>query len=302
MSWPVIENYSSAVHPFIHSSVHPFVLSMLAVSYLFTCHAFARRVFICKECFCARGHIIFIKVQRKLVLKLAIQASCRKHLLAQISLSTSQKRTSHNREGWGKSVKSCEIRQTHEIPWNSLEITLDLSVQHIWNLSRLLELFNCHKLDTSSQKQASNILKLPRIDVCCEKLGTSHDIKSFATGSFLDGTCIVVERANDYLCHKNIKNAGQNIAKPIIIDFLHNLPRKYPQYQSYFFIIFYFLRDTKPDLTKVWSCHMNVQILREVYPENSCENPPKSANFLRICPWKSRKTWLFSLQSIRGPD
>lgn len=43
----------------------------------------------------------------------------------------------------------------------------------------------------------------------------SHDIKSFAIGSFLDGTCIVIERANDYLCYKNIKNAGQIIAKPI---------------------------------------------------------------------------------------
>ena len=32
----------------------------------------------------------------------------------------------------------------------------------------------------------------------CEKLGTSHNVKGFAIGSFLEG--IVVERANDDLC------------------------------------------------------------------------------------------------------
>ena len=34
--------------------------------------------------------------------------------------------------------------------------------------------------------------------LCCEKLGTSHDVKGFAIGSFLEH--IVVERANDDLC------------------------------------------------------------------------------------------------------
>ena len=56
----------------------------------------------------------------------------------------------------------------------------------------------------------------------CEKLGTSHDVEGFATGSFLER--IVVERANDNLCQKNIKNTGLIRAKPI--DFLRNLPRK----------------------------------------------------------------------------
>ena len=42
--------------------------------------------------------------------------------------------------------------------------------------------------------------------LCCEKLGTSHDVKGFAIGSFLEH--IVVERANDDLCLKNVKNAG----------------------------------------------------------------------------------------------
>ena len=42
--------------------------------------------------------------------------------------------------------------------------------------------------------------------LCCEKLGTSNGVKGFAIGSFLER--IVVERANDDLCLKNVKNAG----------------------------------------------------------------------------------------------
>ena len=45
-----------------------------------------------------------------------------------------------------------------------------------------------------------------RRGLCCEKLGTSNDVKGFAIGSFLER--IVVERANDDLCLKNVKNAG----------------------------------------------------------------------------------------------
>ena len=41
--------------------------------------------------------------------------------------------------------------------------------------------------------------KTTRRRLCCEKLGTSHDLKNFAIGSFLDG---IVERVNDYLCLK----------------------------------------------------------------------------------------------------
>ena len=50
-------------------------------------------------------------------------------------------------------------------------------------------------------------------------MGTSHDVKGFAIGSFLER---IVERANDVLCEKNIKNAGLITAKPT--DFLRNLP------------------------------------------------------------------------------
>ena len=40
--------------------------------------------------------------------------------------------------------------------------------------------------------------KTTRRKLCCEKLGTSHDIKSFAIGSFLEH--FVVKIANNYIC------------------------------------------------------------------------------------------------------
>ena len=48
---------------------------------------------------------------------------------------------------------------------------------------------------TETCKQRS---ETTRRRLCCKKLGTSHDIKGFAIGSFLER--IVVERANDDLC------------------------------------------------------------------------------------------------------
>ena len=52
---------------------------------------------------------------------------------------------------------------------------------------------------TSSLKRANKQRsETIRRRLCCEKLGTSHDVKGFAIGSFLEH--IVVERANDVLC------------------------------------------------------------------------------------------------------
>ena len=48
---------------------------------------------------------------------------------------------------------------------------------------------------TETCKQRS---ETTRRRLCCEKLGTSHDVKGIAIGSFLEH--IVVERANDDLC------------------------------------------------------------------------------------------------------
>ena len=40
-----------------------------------------------------------------------------------------------------------------------------------------------------------------RLRLCCEKLGTRHEVKGFAIGSFLER--MVVERANDDLSEKH---------------------------------------------------------------------------------------------------
>ena len=69
-----------------------------------------------------------------------------------------------------------------------------MSVQHIWNFSQLLGLFTCRKLVNLSSRNSETT----RRRLCCEKLGTSHDVKGFAIGSVLER--IVVERANDDLC------------------------------------------------------------------------------------------------------
>ena len=53
-------------------------------------------------------------------------------------------------------------------------------------------------LETSSPQQANNVTKLPGVYYVAKKLDTSHDVKSFAIGSFLKG--FVVRIANDYLC------------------------------------------------------------------------------------------------------
>ena len=39
-------------------------------------------------------------------------------------------------------------------------------------------------------------LKITRRKLCCEKLGTSHDVKSFVIGSFLEHFVVII----DYLC------------------------------------------------------------------------------------------------------
>ena len=73
-----------------------------------------------------------------------------------------------------------------------------MSVQHIFETyfsyrGYLLAVYLQIYLETSSLKRANNVPNLPGV-----KLGTSHDLKGFAIGLFLER--IVVERANDDLC------------------------------------------------------------------------------------------------------
>ena len=108
-------------------------------------------------------------------------------------------------EPWnsGKSAKSHEI---HKNMQNTAKFRRNLikymSVEQFWHLSQLLGVFMCRKLTNLCQNFVTEMCKqcseATRRRLCCEKLGTSHDVKGFATGSSLEG--IVVERANDDLC------------------------------------------------------------------------------------------------------
>ena len=91
----------------------------------------------------------------------------------------------------GKSAKSQEINKNMQ---NAAKFARNLikymPIQHIWNLCRPLGMFNCRKLAnlscnfiTTSSKQRPKTI---RSKLCCGKLDTSHDVKSFAIGSFLE--------------------------------------------------------------------------------------------------------------------
>ena len=86
----------------------------------------------------------------------------------------------------GKSAKSCEIhkntKNTAKFGRNLIKYML---VQRICYRGYLLAVNLPIYLRT-------------RRRLCCKKLGTSHDVKGFAIGSFQEH--IVVERANDDLC------------------------------------------------------------------------------------------------------
>ena len=75
-----------------------------------------------------------------------------------------------------------------------------MSVQHILKFISANVSWN-FVTETCKQRPETTRRRL-----CCEKLGTSNDVKGFAIGSFLER--IVVERANDDLCLKNVENAG----------------------------------------------------------------------------------------------
>ena len=109
-------------------------------------------------------------------------------------------------------------------------------------------------------------------------LGTSHDIKSFAIGSFLDGTCIVVERENDCLLQKHLK-CWSDYCKTDW--FLAKFAQKISSKSAIFFYYFLFLREVYPKICA--KILQNLPIFRGFVPENP-------------------GTWLFSLRFIRGPD
>ena len=105
--------------------------------------------------------------------------------------------------------------------------------------------------------------------LCCKKLGTSHDVKGFAIGSFLE--CIVNERANDDLCYKSVKNAALIRAKPIKTLYLTKIfPENNHKIGRFYRLIF-----------------------GGVCPENSHEIAAKSGNFSVNLPLKIPRNLTF---------
>ena len=81
------------------------------------------------------------------------------------------------------SGKSTKFTKTRKIPRNSVEISLlkYMSVQQFRNLSQLLGVFTCRELANLCQNFVTEMCKqrseTTRHRLCCEKLGTCHDVK-----------------------------------------------------------------------------------------------------------------------------
>ena len=91
------------------------------------------------------------------------------------------------------SGKSANPREIHKNMQNTAKFARNLikymSVQQFWNFSQLLGVFTCRELANLCQNIVTETCKqrteTTRRRLCCEKLGTSHDVKGFAIGSFL---------------------------------------------------------------------------------------------------------------------
>ena len=100
------------------------------------------------------------------------------------------------------SGKSAESREIHKNTKNTAKFLSNTCLYNIFGTyfsyrGYLLAVNLKIYLRTSSLERANNVPETTRRRLCCEKLGTSHDVKGFAIGSFLER---IVERANDDLC------------------------------------------------------------------------------------------------------
>ena len=131
-----------------------------------------------------------------------------------------------------------QSREIHKNTQNTAKFGRNLikymSVQHIWNFSQLLRLFTCCKLVNSSWNFVTEKCKQhPETTgrkLCCEKLGTSHDVKGFAIGSVLEFLeRIVVERTA-----QNGSISNHKIAIFLLIHLRLSLPSKFSRNRSIF--------------------------------------------------------------------
>ena len=102
-----------------------------------------------------------------------------------------------------RGCRATKFTKTCEIPQNLLEILSNTCWYNIFKT--YLSYWGCLiavnlqiYLETLSPQRADNVPKLPGLNYVAKKLGTSHDVKNFAVGSFLER--FVVRIVNDYLC------------------------------------------------------------------------------------------------------
>ena len=86
---------------------------------------------------------------------------------------------------------STKFTKTRKIPQNSVEILSNTCLYSNFETwlsywGYLLAINSQIYVKTSSLKRANNVPKLPGVDYVAKKLGTSHDVKGFAIGSFLE--------------------------------------------------------------------------------------------------------------------
>ena len=139
-------------------------------------------------------------------------------------------------------LRSCKnpakFTKTYKILQNSVEILSNTCLYNKFETylsywGYLLSVNLPSYLEISSLKVQTRSYNYRR-RLCCEKLGTSHDVKGFAIGSFLEH--IVGERPNDDLwsaknwvisseiCAEN----NHKISHFVLIAFRRSLPRKFP--------------------------------------------------------------------------
>ena len=104
----------------------------------------------------------------------------------------------------GKSAKSREIhKNTQNTTKFGRNLIKYMSVQQFWNLSQLLGVFTCRKLANLCQNFVTETCKqrseTTRGRLCCEKLGTSHDVEGFPLVHFWS-VLLLKEQNNDDLC------------------------------------------------------------------------------------------------------
>ena len=167
----------------------------------------------------------------------------------------------------GKSAKSREI---HKNMQNTVKFGRNLikymSVQQFWKLPGV---FTCHKLANLCQNFVTEMCKqcsvTTRRRLYCKKLGTSHDVKGFAIGSFLER--IVVGRA--------MTSVRKTLKMPVWSEQNWSISSEI--------------------------CPENNLKIRQVCPKNSRKIPAKSADFSAILSLKIPQNLTFFSATYQKP-